>query len=406
MERQYIGARYVPKFFENPNTGDTSWLSGVAYEALTMVTYAGNTYTSKKNVPSGIGAPNANSEYWVATGMYNAYIEELRQDLSGVSEEVTTVQEDLATAQEDITTVQAEVDKISRLKGKRIAIYADSWGNPDYGSLGKETIEGYTGVSVHISYMGSQSMQGIYDNCWDQYNADIYIIEGGLNDMTLGTGGQAFTTAVIAWCNAIRAVNSSAEIYFVTPFPIRTNNQYLNHFPLEFYRVGLWRLSAIHGFACINSLKWQKVKLSSDKVHPLASSAPAIGEYIVNAVSNFGDEATYTSEISTLGRNDTKLLLTVKNGELYLTFQGLTITATTANYGELSFPTGLNTTFGASSMGIINESTGVGGEISITSSNKIRAYQYGLASGSNFNTPTPVYLLTTIPQWDMPLTFT
>lgn len=391
MERQYIGARYVPKFFENPNTGDTSWLSGVAYAPLTMVTLAGNTYTSKKSVPAGVGAPNENPEYWVATSSYNAYIEELRNEIGGVSDEVTAV--------------QAEVDKISRLKGKRIAIYGDSWGNPNYGSLGKETIEGYTGVSVHLAYMGSQSMQGIYDNCWDEYDADIYIIEGGLNDMSLGTGAIPFTNAVKTWVNAIRNVNSSAEIYFITPFSIRTDNQYMYNFPLEFYRVGLWRLSAIYRFACINSLKWQNVKLSSDKVHPLASSASAIGEYIVNAVSNYGDEETHTTEISRLGRSDNKLLLTVRNGQLFLTFQGLSITATATNYGEIGFESNLNTTFGASAMCALNASTGVTGELSITSSNRIKAYQLGLTTGAVFNTPNPAYLLTTIPQWDMPLTF-
>lgn len=87
MERQYIGARYVPIFFENPNTGDSTWLSGVAYEGLTIVTFAGNSYTSKKPVPAGIGAPNANPEYWVSTGNYNAQIQELRDEVGQLKQE-------------------------------------------------------------------------------------------------------------------------------------------------------------------------------------------------------------------------------------------------------------------------------------------------------------------------------
>lgn len=71
MNRQYIGARYVPKFFENETTGDSSWMAGVSYEALTIVTYNGNSYTSKKPVPSSVGSPNENKNYWVLTGNYN-----------------------------------------------------------------------------------------------------------------------------------------------------------------------------------------------------------------------------------------------------------------------------------------------------------------------------------------------
>lgn len=91
MTRQYIGARYVPKFFENETTGDSSWLAGVSYEALTIVTYNGNSYTSKKPVPSSVGAPNTNSEYWVETGNYNAQIEEVQENINVVNENIEKV---------------------------------------------------------------------------------------------------------------------------------------------------------------------------------------------------------------------------------------------------------------------------------------------------------------------------
>ena len=42
--RQYIGARYVPKFFDWD--GSTEWRSGVTYEALTIVTRNGYNYTA------------------------------------------------------------------------------------------------------------------------------------------------------------------------------------------------------------------------------------------------------------------------------------------------------------------------------------------------------------------------
>lgn len=78
--RQYIGARYVPKFYENSD-GTAAWRSGVIYEPLTIVTYNGNSYTSKKVVPATIGDPSSNPAYWVATGVFNEQLESVRQEL-------------------------------------------------------------------------------------------------------------------------------------------------------------------------------------------------------------------------------------------------------------------------------------------------------------------------------------
>ncbi len=78
--RQYIGARYVPIFFDDGNGGN-EWTSGVAYEPLTIVTYLTNSYTSKKLVPAGIGNPANNPEYWVPTGIYNAQVQEYRREV-------------------------------------------------------------------------------------------------------------------------------------------------------------------------------------------------------------------------------------------------------------------------------------------------------------------------------------
>lgn len=68
--RQYIGARYVPKFAD-----PIQWNDQTVYEALTIVEYNLGYYTSRKNVP--VGVVPTNTEYWVLTGNYNAQIQEL-----------------------------------------------------------------------------------------------------------------------------------------------------------------------------------------------------------------------------------------------------------------------------------------------------------------------------------------
>lgn len=86
--RQYIGARYVPKFFEGDD--GNNWISGLTYEPLTIVTYNNTQYTSKKPVPATVGSPNLNPEYWVATGDYNAQVEEYREEVEEVKELIET----------------------------------------------------------------------------------------------------------------------------------------------------------------------------------------------------------------------------------------------------------------------------------------------------------------------------
>jgi hypothetical protein len=80
--RQYIGARYVPKFFENPN-GSAEWIKEETYEPLTNVTYLGNTYTSKINVPKNVEITD--KKYWVLTSIFSAQLETLRKSLSDVA---------------------------------------------------------------------------------------------------------------------------------------------------------------------------------------------------------------------------------------------------------------------------------------------------------------------------------
>lgn len=72
--RNYVGARYVPKFAD-----PIGWQANTSYEAMVIVTYNNSSYTSKIPVPPTVGNPAENSKYWVLTGNYNAQIEEYRR---------------------------------------------------------------------------------------------------------------------------------------------------------------------------------------------------------------------------------------------------------------------------------------------------------------------------------------
>lgn len=81
--RQYIGARYVPKFYTNSVDGSAAWESNVVYEPLTYVTLTnGHMYISKKEVPATVGTPASNISYWLDCGSYNGFIDDLQSQIN------------------------------------------------------------------------------------------------------------------------------------------------------------------------------------------------------------------------------------------------------------------------------------------------------------------------------------
>lgn len=105
--RQYIGARYVTKIYENSlDPSSAEWEGGRAYEPLTLVTYLNSSYLSKKEVPASVGDPAANPTYWVITGAYNGQI---------------------ATLQAQIDTINAAIADLT--KPMKILCIGDSYGH-------------------------------------------------------------------------------------------------------------------------------------------------------------------------------------------------------------------------------------------------------------------------------------
>ena len=81
---QYIGARYVPLIFG-------PWQSGISYDPLTIVTYVNRSFTSKKPVPSSVGNPADNPDYWIESGSYNAQVSQLQNDVDALQIDVAAL---------------------------------------------------------------------------------------------------------------------------------------------------------------------------------------------------------------------------------------------------------------------------------------------------------------------------
>lgn len=80
---RYIGARYVPIF-----AGD--WDNTQEYEPLTIVSYQGDSYTSRGYVPTGIAITN--TQYWAKTGDFNQQVANLQSSLQETDGRVQNIE--------------------------------------------------------------------------------------------------------------------------------------------------------------------------------------------------------------------------------------------------------------------------------------------------------------------------
>ena len=279
---------------QNREEGDLIWLAEKLYKVTSDIT-AGEAYSA------------SNTEL--------VSIEELLNNIlsiiNGISSTVSTLQ----------TTTLA-----NRLWGKQIAIYGDSYSASPKGLLWQAVLNTMTGTTCHVSAQGSLTLPQIYSTKWDSYNADIYIIQSGLNDCSLNVTGNAFMDALESFVTAIRTINSNAEIYFMTPpkIPIETIHSHL--FPVEFYRQCVWHLAPNLGIGVIDGLKWMGITYP-DSVHPSDATCPLIGKYTFNSILNYGDSPSFQDDYSACNRANNQLLFVLISGQPYLRLQSLDVSS-------------------------------------------------------------------------------
>ena len=93
---QYIGARYVPKFYLNPDDNSNDWKQD-EFEALTIVTYNNDSYTSKIYVPDTVGNPADNPQFWACTTKYTAALISLQNNVANIDGEIDALDDIVKT---------------------------------------------------------------------------------------------------------------------------------------------------------------------------------------------------------------------------------------------------------------------------------------------------------------------
>lgn len=189
--RQYIGARYVFKIYENSqDPSSAEWEQGVTYEPLTIVTYLNSTYASKKDVPGSIGDPASNPSYWVVTGAYNGQIATLQQQIDTINNvTIPAIQNEI----QDIINSSKEMNVVligdSYSTSTHLSTgenpfpyYFNQYADPDY--LNTDACEDGTSFTATTPHNWATALTNVYSNMTSDRADSIthIIIAGGAND--------------------------------------------------------------------------------------------------------------------------------------------------------------------------------------------------------------------------------
>ena len=264
--RQYIGARYVIKIYENSqDAGSAEWEANVNYEPLTMVTYQNGSYLSKKQIPATVGNPAANGAYWVQTGFYNGQIASLQSQIDAINN--TTIpgiendigdmnnlaETDLVTA---INTIKANAAKtewsLDAMAEKTVILVGDSWGVTNGSSINNwcDLLEPYF-YKAYKAAQGGYSFNLTGASYITLLNS-ITIDPGDHIDAIIAIGGANGVAAgdVTAFINACKTTYPDAEIVLGCNGPSIYNSAYYARERI------VTKEGAANGVKCIQKL-WQ-----------------------------------------------------------------------------------------------------------------------------------------------------
>ena len=202
---QYIGARYVP-LFATP----LDWDSTQAYDALTIVYYAGNSYTSRQAVPAGIQITNEN--YWALTGNYNAQIEQYRAEVKAYDERITTAD---TTANNALSLAQTNEKDIATLDSEMAGTVDSGLKNlitNNADSIAAETARAEAAELVNKNSINANKADADSKFSGESDSGLKTLIESNAANIATNTANIATNTAnITANANAIETENTRAK---------------------------------------------------------------------------------------------------------------------------------------------------------------------------------------------------
>ena len=322
----YIGNRYVPVFAD-----PVEWDNLRIYEPLTIVTYQGTSYTSKKAVPAGIAL--SNTEYWVATGNYNAQVEQYRQDVvqyaaevSEVSEQMEDISGRMTSAEGNINTLNTKVNKLDIVSGVDdiILMMSDSYGSTygndpgdtntffDYvrANLGRTTANFKTRALSGVGFLKAYDNK-VFKDYFDLWIANLTAAEkakvsklyvvAGRNDYEYTT--DQIMNAITAFVNNAKNQLPNVRVYlmFVANGSAIGNGTKAEQKNVFYAYQRCAKCGAIYipgGEAILRDSSL----MNSDHIHPNSNGQKMLGIYVTEAVLNGSCSVSYINVQTPLER--------------------------------------------------------------------------------------------------------
>lgn len=291
----YIGARYVPLVMG-------AWSATVNYEPLSIVTFEGNSYTSKTFVPAG--TPVSNETYWAATGNYNAQVELYRQ-------EVLKLEKNVSNLTSTVNNLNTDMGKLNPLSAHYL-IVGDSyleWNPPTWGTVAMSSIgipsSNYTIISksgIGIAYpdpLTSMTIQEFITD-WVENNPSIYsnisriIIMCGYNDRNQSN----LSNKIIELINYLKNTFPNAKYYLGMNGSTTLNPQIADELievATQYY--GNWTANGGTYIPRAGNVLSVSGAVGPDGIHPTQIGQLAMGRYLANYLLSGTTQYLYQSSI-------------------------------------------------------------------------------------------------------------
>lgn len=303
---QYVGARYVPHFIDEP------WNNITGYEALDVVDNgSGTSYIAKKTVPAG--TPLSNREYWFVYGSTSGAIINLQNQIDDILDGSIS-----GSLQNQIDNIDSNIESLQKLHERRIIYIGDSF---MYGPGVLTTSLNYR-LHPKASYNRSHGATGFVRNTDDLSfvhqleNAaadtsiphdDItdIIIVGGINDDAATTMAQ-YETAIQSMVDTCNASFPHAKMWFV---PMAWGNSELTLTDQQKYNK-IYNACVSRGVATLPYAYtflggYDTSRYMADSVHPNANGCAVIAGYIADWVNGgTGSRESYDAGNAQTTRNE------------------------------------------------------------------------------------------------------
>lgn len=297
---QYIGARYVPLIFTNPDDNSNNWKAGIVYDPLTIVMDLNQSYTSKIPVPATVGRPSENPEYWVLTGSYNAQV-------SGLSTQVTQLDADVQALSEHVEELDAST--VKKVSNRQYLFVSDSYGVTGnswpykFAEIADLPADRWHNLAVSGTGFWVNNTNGFLNQI-TSYTGDRsvitdIIVAGGLNDSVYALNQTSgLVSAITAFCDYAKSEYPNATVYIAYIGAAKDNSDLIAGRTINNRLIAkyIYRSVALDNGVrfldgCERSLIGNVDFLDSDGVHPSASGYLSIAKNIFASLSGSTNES-------------------------------------------------------------------------------------------------------------------